>query len=60
MNYSNVLEIIFDRQEKQCGTEASGNGFISHIQEGPELEAAIARLDDQFNDYAKRFGRNWK
>ncbi|QND70811.1 hypothetical protein [Tardiphaga robiniae] len=55
VNYSNILEIIRDKQEQQCGTVSSGSNFISSVKEGPALDAALARLDAEFKTYSARF-----
>jgi len=46
--YSNILEIIADQQERQTDLEDNGGSCQRFTVEGPELDAALTRLDEQF------------
>lgn len=63
MNYSNILEIVRNKQEAQYSRglpEPSSFSQYKQTATPDEMGAALLRLDDQFNADAKRFGRNWK
>lgn len=56
VNYSNLLEIIRDKQEQQADIPA--DCYCSELlpmRTSPSYDAALARLDAEFKAYSARF-----